>query len=145
VTQQTAFDEQTAAAARKALPIAARRQGARQMYAESVTAGIPMTAREVGEAFGRSERWGRDRMTEVRAQLAETAEPAASSGQPETADAPTTDGAETAWTPSGEPDTAPGVADAAAVAGTQERGAADRTRAGRYGMAVLLTVCCWPG
>jgi hypothetical protein len=43
------------------------------MYAESVTAGMPMTALEVGEAFGRSERWGRERMNEVRSELADLA------------------------------------------------------------------------
>lgn len=140
MTQQTAFDEQTAAAARKALPIAARRHAARQMYAESVTAGIPMTAREVGEAFGRSERWGRDRMTEVRARLAETAEPAELIGQPVTAEADTDDGGETARTQPGEVDSAPGEAEAdGAEAHAHPRVSVDRTRAGRYGMAVLLT------
>src|SRR4051794_25701177 len=70
----TAVAEQEAAAARMALPIEARRQAARVMYAESVSAGMPMTAREVGAAFGRGERWGRDRMTEVRTQNADPAD-----------------------------------------------------------------------
>src|SRR4051812_11666272 len=83
VTQQTAFDEQQAAAARKALPIEARRQAARVMFTESVAAGMPMTAGELGEAFGRSVRWGRDRMNEVRDDLAETAETAVPAVSPE--------------------------------------------------------------
>ncbi|MEU4424826.1 DUF2637 domain-containing protein [Actinoplanes sp. NPDC024001] len=71
MSQQTAIAEQEAAAARKALPIEERRQAARVMYGESVTAGIPMSADELGRAFARSERWGRDRITEVRQQAAE--------------------------------------------------------------------------
>lgn len=40
---------------------------ARRLYAESVEAELPMTGREIGERFGRSDRWGRDRIAEVRA------------------------------------------------------------------------------
>ena len=54
----------------------ARRQAARVMYRESVTAGMPMTPREVAEAFGMSPRWGRERVAEVGADLAELAIPA---------------------------------------------------------------------
>ncbi|WP_307831339.1 DUF2637 domain-containing protein [Nucisporomicrobium flavum] len=85
MSQQTAVAEQEAAAARKALPIEARRHAARVMYGESVTAGMPMTAQELGEAFGRSERWGRDRMTEVRNDLAVSAETAGPADDPEPA------------------------------------------------------------
>lgn len=76
MSQQTALAEQEAAAARKALPIEARRQAARVMFSESVSAGMPMSARELGEAFGRGERWGRERMNEVREEIAGTAETA---------------------------------------------------------------------
>jgi hypothetical protein len=76
VSQQIAVAEQEAAAARTELPIEARRQAARVMYAESVAADMPVTARELGAAFGRSERWGRERMTEVREQNADLAETA---------------------------------------------------------------------
>src|SRR4051794_25715676 len=44
------------------------------MYRESVSAGMPMTPAEVGEAFGMSVRWGRERVAEVGADLAELAE-----------------------------------------------------------------------
>jgi Protein of unknown function (DUF2637) len=93
VSQQTAVAEQEAAAARKALPIEVRRQAAQVMYAESITAGMPMTAQELGEAFGRSVRWGRDRMTEVRAKLVGSAEPAETAAQAKTADVQPGDGA----------------------------------------------------
>ncbi len=73
MSQQTASAEQEAAPARKALPLPARRQAARLMYEESVAAGMPMNDRELGEAFGLSARWGRDRVAEVRAELAKRA------------------------------------------------------------------------
>jgi hypothetical protein len=110
VTQQIAFEEQQAAAARKALPIEARRQAARVMFAESVAAGMPMTAQEVGEAFGRSIRWGRDRMNEVRGDLAETADPAETAADTKAAREPETSRSE----PASEP-TAPIAEDAKAV------------------------------
>lgn len=40
---------------------------ARRLYAESVEADIPLTGKALGERFERSERWGRDRIAEVRA------------------------------------------------------------------------------
>lgn len=40
---------------------------ARRLYAESVEAEMPLTGRQLGERFERSERWGRDRIAEVRA------------------------------------------------------------------------------
>jgi hypothetical protein len=76
VSQQTAFDEQQAAGARKAMPFPARRHAARVMYSESITAGLPMTDRELGQAFGLSARWGRARVSEVRVDLAELAKSA---------------------------------------------------------------------
>lgn len=76
MSQQTAVAEQEAAAARKALPLPARRKAARVMYRESVSAGMPMTPGEVAEAFGMSVRWGRERVAEIGADLAELAEPA---------------------------------------------------------------------
>lgn len=39
---------------------------ARRLYAESVEAEMPLTGRQLGERFERSERWGRDRIAEVR-------------------------------------------------------------------------------
>ena len=39
---------------------------ARQAYRHSVTAGTALTGRELGEMFGRGERWGRARINEVR-------------------------------------------------------------------------------
>lgn len=86
VSQQTAVLEQESAAARKALPIEARRQAAREMYGESVSAGMPLTAQELGDAFGRSVRWGRDRMTEVRVELAGSAETAEIADEPQVSD-----------------------------------------------------------
>lgn len=40
---------------------------ARRLYAESVEAEMPLTGKQLGERFERSERWGRDRIAEVRA------------------------------------------------------------------------------
>jgi hypothetical protein len=42
------------------------RERARAAWQESADAGSPLTGRELGEQFGRSERWGRDRVAEVR-------------------------------------------------------------------------------
>jgi hypothetical protein len=65
------------AAARLALPLPARREAARAMYRESLAAGAPCTDQQLGAAFGLSDRWGRDRIAEVRAELAkQRAEPA---------------------------------------------------------------------
>lgn len=46
------------------------RSSARQAYRDSVVAGRPLSGRELGEMFDRSERWGRDRIAEVRSQQA---------------------------------------------------------------------------
>ncbi|GAA4725943.1 DUF2637 domain-containing protein [Phytohabitans rumicis] len=47
------------------------------MYRESLAAAEPLTDQQLGAAFGLSDRWGRDRIAEVRAELAEQrAEPA---------------------------------------------------------------------
>jgi hypothetical protein len=85
VSQQTAFAEQQAAAARKALPASDRRQAARVMYRESVDAGMPMTAKELGEAFGRGVRWGHEQIASVRRDLAQLAEFANLAPEPEAA------------------------------------------------------------
>lgn len=45
-----------------------RRVEARRMYRESVAAELPVTAEALGRTFGRSIRWGRDRIAEVRAE-----------------------------------------------------------------------------
>lgn len=42
---------------------------ARRLYAESVEAEMPLTGRQLGQRFERSERWGRDRIAEVRHQI----------------------------------------------------------------------------
>jgi hypothetical protein len=81
----------------------ARRDAARVMYRESVTAGMPMTARELGEAFGLSPRWGRDRVAEVRADLAELATPATLADPVNAAAGPVED------IESADPETAPAV------------------------------------
>jgi hypothetical protein len=62
------------------------------MYRESINAGMPMTAREIGEAFGLSARWGRDRVAEVRTDLAELATPADRADDPAVLDETTGDG-----------------------------------------------------
>lgn len=49
---------------------------ARRLYAESVEAEMPLTGRQLGERFERSERWGRDRISEVRHQAAAARVPA---------------------------------------------------------------------
>ena len=42
---------------------------ARKAWKDSAAAGEPLTGRALGERFGRSERWGRDRIREARAEL----------------------------------------------------------------------------
>ncbi|HWU12107.1 MAG TPA: DUF2637 domain-containing protein [Streptomyces sp.] len=42
---------------------------ARQAYRESIEQGAPLTREELGEMFGRSASWGRDRIREARAEL----------------------------------------------------------------------------
>ncbi|WP_020667324.1 DUF2637 domain-containing protein [Amycolatopsis nigrescens] len=41
---------------------------ARETYRQSVAAEMPLSGRALGEMFSRSDRWGRDRIAEVRAQ-----------------------------------------------------------------------------
>jgi hypothetical protein len=48
---------------------------ARRFYAESVEAEMPLSGRQLGERFERSERWGRDRIAEVRQQAAAVRQP----------------------------------------------------------------------
>jgi len=43
------------------------RQRARQAYRDSVAAGAALSGKELGARFGRSERWGRERIAETRA------------------------------------------------------------------------------
>lgn len=43
-----------------------RKQAARQLYRESAAAGYPLTGKELGEHFGRGERWGQERIREVK-------------------------------------------------------------------------------
>ncbi|HEX6500172.1 MAG TPA: hypothetical protein VF054_14235 [Micromonosporaceae bacterium] len=43
-----------------------RRAAARKAYRQSVTAGTPLSGAALGRQFGMSERWGRDRVNEVR-------------------------------------------------------------------------------
>lgn len=45
------------------------REAARQRYRESVATGRPLSGAALGRAYGMSERWGRDRVAEVRAEL----------------------------------------------------------------------------
>ncbi|MEV6811815.1 hypothetical protein [Micromonospora sp. NPDC051296] len=45
----------------------ARRAAARKAYRQSVTAGTPLSGAALGRQFAMSERWGRDRVNEVRA------------------------------------------------------------------------------
>lgn len=44
-----------------------RRAAARKAYRHSVTAGTPLSGAALGRQFGMSDRWGRDRVNEVRA------------------------------------------------------------------------------
>lgn len=72
------------------------------MYRESVSAGMPMTPAEVGEAFGMSVRWSRERVAEVGADLAELADLADPAERAERAEPVTSDDS-----PSGEDNTDP--------------------------------------
>ncbi|MCH7231171.1 DUF2637 domain-containing protein [Glycomyces sp. L485] len=46
----------------------AEREDAREAYRRSVAAGVPLSGAKLGAEFGRSERWGRDRIKEVKAE-----------------------------------------------------------------------------
>ncbi|MFY1657684.1 hypothetical protein [Micromonospora sp. WMMD1274] len=50
----------------------ARRAAARKAYRQSVTAGSPLSGAALGRQFDMSDRWGRDRVNEVRAAAAKT-------------------------------------------------------------------------
>jgi hypothetical protein len=50
------------------LPTAAVRDDARERYRQSVSAELPLSGAALGALFGRGERWGRDRIAEVRMQ-----------------------------------------------------------------------------
>jgi hypothetical protein len=56
------------------------REQARQAYRDSVAAGSGMSGKALGERFGRSERWGRDRIAETRPTVPTTAQSNASGG-----------------------------------------------------------------
>jgi hypothetical protein len=55
--------------ARESVPLSDLRQQARQAYGDSLAAGAGLSGKALGERFGRSERWGRERIAEVRAAL----------------------------------------------------------------------------
>ncbi|OLT09375.1 hypothetical protein BJF90_44265 [Pseudonocardia sp. CNS-004] len=48
------------------MPNSDLRRQARQAYADSLAAGAGVSGKALGERFGRSERWGRERIAEVR-------------------------------------------------------------------------------
>lgn len=54
----------------QALPLPDRREAARRRYRDSLVAQTPLSGADLGAAFGLSDRWGRDRVAEVRADLA---------------------------------------------------------------------------
>ncbi|NLU77808.1 DUF2637 domain-containing protein [Micromonospora sp. HNM0581] len=58
---------------------------ARQVWKDSAAAGAPLTGQALGSRFGRSERWGRNRIKEARAELEATGDVA---GEPDQQDAP---------------------------------------------------------
>ena len=63
-------------------PAQLAQRDARQMYRDSLKAAKPLTGVELGKAFERSERWGRDRIAEVKA---EASSPVLSPALPEAA------------------------------------------------------------
>lgn len=54
---------------REDVGLADLRRQARQAYRDSVVAGAGLSGKALGERFGRSERWGRERIAEVRSTL----------------------------------------------------------------------------
>ncbi len=52
----------------KQTPAQLAQEDARKLYRESLRAEVPLTGAELGERFERSERWGRDRIAEVKAE-----------------------------------------------------------------------------
>lgn len=98
--------------ARQELAAQQRRDEARRMYQESVDAELPMTARALGEAFGRSARWGRDRIAEVRdhdttGQQEPAGMPPTAPAEPALTDVPAQAPAAEADSPAEEPATVP--------------------------------------
>lgn len=67
-------------------PAQQAQRDARQLYRDSLKAESPLTGVELGKAFERSERWGRDRIAEVKA---EASSPVLSPAVPETGTGPT--------------------------------------------------------
>lgn len=63
----------------------ALQEEARHTYRQSLAAEMPLSGRKLGEMFGRSERWGRERIAEVKAELVEEELPATrqDSGKPQ--------------------------------------------------------------
>jgi hypothetical protein len=51
------------------VPLSDLRRQARQVYRESLAAGGGLSGKALGELFGRSERWGRERIAETRSTL----------------------------------------------------------------------------
>lgn len=58
------------------------------MYRQSLDAEMPLTGAALGRMFGKSDRWGRERIGEVRAELAATAVPETGKQTPETGTPP---------------------------------------------------------
>lgn len=59
---------------------------AREVYRQSVAAEMPLSGKKLGEMFGRSERWGRDRIKEVKdidAEQVSASPPVSGAGFPE--------------------------------------------------------------
>jgi hypothetical protein len=54
---------------REGVPLSDLRQQARQAYRDSLAAGAALSGKALGERFGRSERWGRERIAETRSTL----------------------------------------------------------------------------
>lgn len=65
--------------------LADQREEARQVFRQSLAAEMPLSGRQLGEMFGRSPRWGRDRIAEVRRELKMASAPLAGkeSGEPQ--------------------------------------------------------------
>lgn len=56
------------------------REEAREAYRQSLASGEPLTGAKLGAEFGRSERWGRDRIAEVKAEGVELSPTPAAKG-----------------------------------------------------------------
>lgn len=77
----TALQQEQAAALARTLrqesSAAAMQDDARQTYRQSITAGVPLSGLALGDLYDRSERWGRERIAEVKAGDAQNADIAA--------------------------------------------------------------------